>query len=464
MVDPKNLEQLRLLGKLEQVSAVCHHLGFYQNVGLSAHYTLSGSSSVTISRHLIFAALSKVIRKHSILSAIPIDEDTLAPYFARLPLIDLEQFVFIIDRSKPFTALDGTEDRELDEILQTQHNTNFKFEYGSLPFWRLLILQHTELKNEFTASFIFHHGIGDGVSGLVFHRAFRNALEEASPLIPEGEKVVLSSTDPLVPPLEELHPMPINTNATPPPTPALKEWTGKPIHAPCVSHYRTLYISPTATTAFIQECKKQKVSVTSALGSSIATILFDILPPSFEALTCIIPVSLRPWLRLPRNVADDAIGTYIDAFKAQFTRPADGTADIWPGARAASKVISNYLTSNLSPSGEPYTAVAIFKTIPDVSIIFNSTLGKDRDAAFEVSNLGSFLSGSAEEGTDSLWKVGRVTFSRSSVVSGSAVTMSVVSGGDGGLSIGFSWQEGVVEDVLVDKLFDGMRTSVLAFQ
>ncbi|EXJ71555.1 uncharacterized protein A1O5_05363 [Cladophialophora psammophila CBS 110553] len=449
-------------GKLEQASAVCHHFGYYHNVGLSAHYKLHKSSRVSALKHLIYSALADVIRKHPILSAIPVDEESPDAYFAHLPSIDFERSILFIERRQPLAVSEAGEDRELDTILQDQHNTNFKSEYGALPFWRLLILTTPGIENEFTASFIFHHAIGDGVSGLIFHNAFRDALEANSLSLsvdPKLKQIITPNDTPLLLPLEELHPLPIRQISTKPSTTILKEWTGNVIHAPCKSHYKTLYLSPSSSATFVQDCKKKNLSVTSALSSLIATVLFSILPPATESLTCIIPVNLRPWLKLECDVAGNAIGTYFDAFRVQFRRP-DGniqcpnSTDIWPGAHKTSREIVNYL-GDLSPSGELYTAVAIFKAIPDVSVIFTSTIGKDRDAAFEVSNLGAFPS-SIKAGTDLLWQLGRVTFSRSSVVSGSAVTLSIVSGGDGGLTMGFSWQDGVVEDSLVDSLIEGI--------
>lgn len=43
-------------------------------------------------------------------------------------------------------------------------------------------------------------------------------------------------------------------------------------------------------------------------------------------------------------------------------------------------------------------------------------------------------------------KVGNVLLSRSSAVPGAAVTVSVVTAGNGIMALGFSWQEGVVGD------------------
>lgn len=51
-------------------------------------------------------------------------------------------------------------------------------------------------------------------------------------------------------------------------------------------------------------------------------------------------------------------------------------------------------------------------------------------------------------------------FGRSAFASGSAISTGVVSGGDGSLSIGFGWQEGVVEDELVESLIEGVRGEI----
>ncbi|OAL45141.1 hypothetical protein IQ07DRAFT_684112 [Pyrenochaeta sp. DS3sAY3a] len=464
----QNLEKLRPLGKLEQVSAACHHLGFYNNVGLSARYKLSGETPTSNLKGSIYSALASVIKSHPILSAVPVDEDSANPYFASLPPFDLTKSVFFIQRKYPLLNTNDGQDQELDEILQDQHNTNFKAHYGALPFWRLLIVQEKEGELEFTASFIFHHAIGDGMAGLVFHRAFKNALEvehdSPTTLDFDFEKLALLNKRSLLPPLEELHPLLMNPNPPkPPPTPPLKEWTGDKIRAPCITRYRTVYLSSSTSQALLEVSKRRGFSITAILPSIIAGLLFDIVPSTIEALTCIIPVSLRPWLSLPRDEADSAIGTYIDAFKVQFRRPEQDAEDaeksIWTGAQQISEEVVRYLQDNLSPSGEPYTAVAVFKNIPDLAAVFNSTLGNPRDAAFEVSNLGAY-GAAKEDDRASKWGVGRMTFSRSSVVSGAAVTLSVVSGGDGALTIGFSWQKGVIEDGLVERLIDGTKERI----
>ena len=83
------------------------------------------------------------------------------------------------------------------------------------------------------------------------------------------------------------------------------------------------------------------------------------------------------------------------------------------------------------------------------------------ESSFEISNLGRFESAQGvDEGGEAKCRIGRMTFSRSTVAFGAALNTSVVSGGDGGLSIGFSWQEGVLEDEVVERVVEGFRKGV----
>lgn len=415
-----------------------------------------------------------MIRRHPILSAIPVDEDTPNPYFARLPFINLERSIFFAERVKPHQPVpggeDSWEDEELDRILENQHNIDFSFEYGNLPFWRLIILQNPGVEkelpagqngvpeggnesnelNEFTACFVFHHALCDGVSGLAFHNSLQNALDDSSSLHSSGECVIASNENALLPPIEELHSLPINPE--PPATTLTKAWKGNPIHTPCKTRFRSLSISSSASNAFIQACKKNDVTVTSALPPLIATALYSILPPTIESLNCNIPVSLRRWL--PQDIVDGAMGNWFDAFQIQFFRSEQNSKDvvnIWAQAHKASKAITNYL--NASPSGGPYTNIGLLKAIPDISMVFSSFLGKDRDTGIEVSNLGVFSNPTNE----SVWQVAKVMLSRSAVVSGSAITIAAACGGNGSMTLGFTWQEGVVGGDIVDLVIEGVR-------
>lgn len=411
---------------------------------------------------MVYAATRKAILKYPVLSSIPVEEDSPSAYFAALPSINLERTISFRVRTQPLVGNGEGEDQELDTILQDEHNRNFKDHAGEIPFWRLMILLSRDDPTAFTASFIYHHAIGDGVSGIIFHDFFRESLNNATS---EADAVTSAMVTPgrdtqLLPPLEALHPLPLQPiSVVPSAASELTEWTGGPIHAPCRSRWHSLYISSRVSWAFFEACKRENVSVTSALSSVVAGAMFDVLPTTAEALTCIIPVSLRPWLQLSQETTNRAFGTYFDATRILFTRSEnDATAGFWSGAHQVAGTLNEY-RKNVSPSGEPYTAVAAFKNIADVTAIFKSLPGNPRDAALELTNVGLFPSavavGDASEEAEpraATWQVGKVLLSRSAVVSGAAVTVSVATGGNGSMTVGFSWQDGVVADDMVHQV------------
>lgn len=436
---------------MEQFSSARHHLRFYNNVGISAHYKLSTASSPSNMHDIVVRALGEVIKTHPVLSAIPIDEDTPNPYFARLPTIDLSRTISFVTRLQ--TSVAGR-DEELDTLLQRQHNTNFKAGYGDLPFWRLLILQKPEIATEFTACFIFHHSLGDGASGLVFQKSFLAALNDPeiiSTSKPE-RTVVESPNTPLLPSMESLHPLPIPDSSSKSTPMIPEEWTGGIVRVPCETRFRSMSIDAAKSKAFVKACKEHAATVTSALPALVASILFELVPPTTEALSCVIPVSLRRWL--PSDITNDAMGVWIDAFQVQFPRPINNHTPVIDWQQA--QICKNSIKSYLSHGGNAIN-VARFKNIPDISSIFTSKIGQARDSAFEVSNLGVFDAPKVDGG----WKASKIVFSRSAFASGSAIAVSVVSGSNGAMSLGFTWQEGVVEEEVVGELIDKMENAFI---
>lgn len=88
---------------------------------------------------------------------------------------------------------------------------------------------------------------------------------------------------------------------------------------------------------------------------------------------------------------------------------------------------------------------------------FSGRMGKERGTSFDVSNLGAMKVGHAE---NQGWKMGKMLFSRSAFVSGSAIAAGVVTGADGCLSIGFCWQEGAVEMIIVGMVVEKVRIGI----
>jgi hypothetical protein len=383
-----------------------------------------------------------VINRYPILSAIPVDEDSTAPYFARLPSITLEEAVTFLSRKTPL--LENEPDAELDKILQDQHNTAFKSRYGELPFWRLIILANPSpsmTETSFTACFIFHHALGDGTSGLLFHRHFLSALSTNPCPLPNTTISFLDKA--IFPNLETLHPHPTHPST---PAPNLSNlWSGALISHPLKSNFRSLVIPASTTAAFILACRRRSTTITATLPALIVSALSSLLPSKYENFEATIPVSLRRFLPSPFTNTEE-IGVFIDAFPQFYTRQSFS----WDEARRSKSLIDSYLKT-----GGQKINVAKMKNIPDMRKMFLDRLGSERGSSFDVSNLG----GLAVEERDG-WKMGRVVFSRSAFVAGSAFSTGLVTGPDGCLVLGFVWQEGVVERGLMMDVIDTVRKEI----
>ncbi|CEI62306.1 unnamed protein product [Fusarium venenatum] len=395
------LPKIRPLGKLEEITAAAHHIEFFTNCAFSAHYRASKPLPNFGLEPLVLAALSQVLHQHPILFAVPVVPDTEQSHWGRLASIDLRQ----------------VSDNELDSLLENQHNTSFKTGYGTLPVWRLIILQDYRSKDGFVASFVYHHSMCDGVSSQIFQDAFQSALcnISSSSVEIQAVEVVFSDDSAISSPLEDLHSLPLPENPLVPDAANLNEWRGSTVSVPCKTRYKSLSLAPEVLRSFAQKCKKNKTTVTAALPALVAKALYDSLPSTTEALTCNLPVSLRS--DLPPKQVDNVLGNFIDAFKVQLLRSdldqsSDGTTAIWKHAKKVQQATRRYFT-NTSPSGEPYANVAVFKLIPDIKAFLASNVGNPRGESFEISNLGHFLELENLKGDGNpFWRRGKLLLSR----------------------------------------------------
>ncbi|PNP81102.1 hypothetical protein FNYG_05569 [Fusarium nygamai] len=464
----RQLKKIRPLGKLEQLSAVAHHIDFFTNTGLSAHYAPTQTLPGLDLEEAVYGALSQVLTQHPVLFAIPVISEKEEPYWGRLASIDLKKVVSFADRSQPCLAGDQT-DNELDSLLERQHNTNFKTGCGTLPVWRLVILRDHDLSKGFTASFIAHHSMTDGTGLQIFHDSFQKAICDIASSSAEQtvNRVVFSNDGPIAPSLEELHPLPIPASPASPPAwnaVQLKEWRGAPIALPCNTRYKSLSLPSNSMERFVQDCKTHRVAPTAALPSLVARLLYDNLPSTAEALTCNLPVSLRS--DLPPKLVDGVMGNYIDAFKVQLVRSdldqatddsSTGVFGIWNHAKKIQQATRNYF-ANASPSEEPYANVAALKLIPDIGAALSGSIGHPRGESFEVSNLGTFSEAkNPKGGAKPIWHRGKVLLSRCAYAGGAPLVLCVLNNEEF-VGFGFTWQDGSIEESIVQAVIDGIKT------
>jgi hypothetical protein len=422
------------------------------NVAITANYTIPETFTLSL-KDYIYKAIETLINQHPILSAIPIGEDTDKPYFTRLPEIDLAQPISFQKRAKGLTL--AKHDSELQTLLQTQHDTGFA---APLPYWRFIVLTDGESERRFTAVFVYHHGLGDGTSGKAFHRTFLRALRESASLKPgEAKQVVIPPKTPLLPPLEDLHPLPISIPflfKTAFKTWYSKQdpnlWAGGPIQLPLSTQVRFLVLSAAQTLALVKVCREHSTTVTCAVETAIARSIFPHIPGKYTRVASSIPITQRPWL--PDTITDESMGVYVQEMPETFARRAVTQETFpWNEAQRARRTITKELALE-----SKNTSVGLFKYVKDYrKDLCESKIGKPRPVTFELSSLGVVKTEDCED--PSIPQMGRVIFTQSASVTGAAIEFSLVTGTDGSLALGISWQPGVVEEDTVQAVLDTLE-------
>ncbi|KAJ5980435.1 hypothetical protein N7481_007733 [Penicillium waksmanii] len=447
-------EKLRPVGRLEKYSTARHQIGFYLNLAVAATYELPKSFTSPVEDYVLRACAS-VIAEHPSLSAIPAADDTQEPYFVRLPIIDLDKVVRFtqrehgIPRDVSLGEGDISPDLDLQAVFQEEHNTPF---IPPNPYWRLHVLVDKQDTHKFTAALILHHALGDGGSGKSFHISFLRALQTQTASDGETPHSVASPQIPMLPNIEQIHPMPLSfwflakkifqAKVYAPRDPGL--WTGARIQPPTSTHVRLVPFAQGLVKRLRKACREERTTITALLQTVYARSLFKHIPDQFFRLNCTGAFSTRRFL--PDIITEDSMGVFVADFEESYTRStvalADPTAFPWEEARRSRQTIQDTLDRKGADVG-PNLLKFVNNFQQELCL---SKVGQDRDKSFEVSNIGVVSSTSTPDQPS----IQGMAFSQCASVMGNAIGVSVVTGGDGCLVLGISWQEAVVEAELID--------------
>ena len=232
---------------------------------------------------LIHQAIKGVIALHPSLSVTVVDADKPSPYFARLPSMNIAKTIRFVARDGVFDSDEGSQ--RLDQILEDEHNKDFLPITSETPLWRLNVIHEPGNASNFIASFVYHHAIADGTSGLAFHRCLLLKLRQEAerynisleqwqqPLeAPIDQIVITSGTNKLIPSLEALHPLPLSISYL---IKALwreylsgrpsKLWTAAPItKGPWRSRFMSITFTQDTTSTLVKACRSHSTSMTAA--------------------------------------------------------------------------------------------------------------------------------------------------------------------------------------------------------
>lgn len=453
-------------GRLERYFVCCHDLGLYLNVGTTGYYSNPTPPSLSL-QSIIYAALATVLEQHPALSTVFVSESPSKVFYSRRPAVDLTQHVEFIQRQQSYGGVGR--DTELDELLEKQHNTKFD---GEISCWRLMILtDQVEPPSgpKVAATYIAHHSISDGMSGIAFHKCFLAALKSTSNA-PLPSNVITPPKTPMLPSLDTAIKLPISAGYM---AKSLYSevfasrpkglWTGEPTQVVTKSYFQSRVIPADRTSAFAAQCKKNNTTVTAALQTVIAASLFELLPTHFTRLQAEISVSLRRWLKDPIDAS--SLGMWLLTYEDPYDRCRQAQGFSWDEARRSRQLALAHLAQEGRDS-----EIGMMRFLPDIESYCKSRIGKKRGKSFEMSSLGVFNSyqeggdqsqNENENTTGDKWRIGRMIFSQSSHAPASAITVSVVTGADGCCVLGFTWQEDAVSREMVEKLTDLVPMKVL---
>ncbi|RPB09061.1 hypothetical protein P167DRAFT_511426 [Morchella conica CCBAS932] len=443
----ENIAQpLRPVGMLEKWSTVRHNLSFYINVIITARYTTPTSTPLT--KPTLYRALTTLLTTHPHLTTTVLNEHTPHPTFARLPTVDLNDLVTTTRLHVPTTS-PAAELAELDSILSSQHNTKFH-NLGRLPLWRLvLITPHTpdSAGRGVDLAFIYHHALGDGATGLAFHRALLRALNSPSPH-GEGEEevdsVVVPPELPLPPPLEGLVSLSTSMSRMWSLLWSLKSavvvaaghWSGAPIQIPLKNVIRTVVFPAGVVAGVVGACRREGTTVTALLQAVLARAFFGVLEEGGEGWQTLSTTAAIDMRRFIPGAGEDTMGVLVCSVPVVHEREA--TADVWAVAKRCGAVLRRAVEA-----GTKDTDTGLLKYLSDYEKYFLGKLGTRREHSIEVSNLGVLKNTSEEQGG---WGISRAIFSQSASVTGCAVEFSVVSVAGGEMCVCVCVQEGIIEE------------------
>lgn len=393
-----------------------------------------------LDRPTIYGALAKVIEVHTALG-VRLKNPAKDPVFERLEKVELSEVVEFSDNC------------DLEATIQAQLLRKFDVT-SNLPLWRVVIL------GDGTVCFAWHHGIGDGKSGLAFHRAFLTSLQLNESR--GGSSVLISPKNDLVPPIEtlvDLSPSWLHIVSTlfglyaPVSwTSAAHSWTGGqvPTEITFQNHVRLLEFSPDAVSTLLKVCRSHKATITSTFHALAVSVISDlVMSDKYTAISSLVPVSLRGLSGTSSDVMCNHVSSLHRHTKINPTFS-------WEYASQYAAELRSYVKKSVEEIG------MLSYLNGKYDEFFQGMLGKKRRGGFELSNVGRFeAENTSTDGTQ--WLTGRMVFAQCDVVVGAALKLNVVGDAFGGITMSVIWGAGSVSDVFAESFIVKFRNGVDKF-
>ena len=423
--------------------------------------------------HLI-SALRAVVLQHAALNCGIIDENSQNPAFVRLKQLDLTKHLdlrFHEDKpSIPRSILSDKQNRRMEHTLSDQHR-HFWRNLATRPAWKLMVVVQTDTmfpaQLVVDVSFIFHHALIDGLSGILFHKSLLDALNSTAPNPTASDYLIkVPETLTLPPPVEHCLDLRVTfsrlileflNEQRPAWTRSMSSpWTGSPAYllegTSFVSHVRFFEINELHLRSLLQKCKIHNTTLTTLLHGIIVHCLSDMVPnaKSFVATT---PYSVR-------NFSDSSSDDLVNQISVVTNKFSRRTMKSMTGHRNGLDFcgfvkLGSQFQLNLRKARTEFPAnstLSFLRFVPDFHEFFREKLGKSRNATYEVSNISVFQNPKIDSHDEEKWSVSRLLFTQAGSVVGNALSFNVASVKDGMLTVSLTWQDGAVDTNLAERL------------
>lgn len=296
---------LRPVGMLEKLYTARQVLGIYNSVIVTATYTIPSIHTKNDIYSMISGTIPALLWRHPALCSYVEGQATSSPIFRRVDTVRVSDVLQVLD-------LEIEKDELLVRKLEELHDQPWLLD--AKPLWKLVVLREPPPPNsasrtseqQLHIAFIYHHVIGDGLSGLAFHKSLLNELSRSMLSSPAADPspipsvITVPNAIKLIEPIESLIPFPVSWSFLA--KQILNEyaprwlvgaqapiWAGLPVQSPdklpSRSRLRVVSIPAHEVAVLLEECRKQGVTLTCLLTASVVGALGSTwLDPGPEAV------------------------------------------------------------------------------------------------------------------------------------------------------------------------------------
>lgn len=390
------------------------------------------------------------------------DKHTDKPFYERVPAVNLEDQIHIVK------DLEGVEENvAIEKILAAELDKPFT---TGIPPWRLVVLPLGPSRCFVT--FAYSHTIGDGPTGVSFHKSLAKAFGNLKELTSTPSSVVQSPGMPLPTPFDTTERLPISWTFLLAPILSLViprfiskllglrvgastidegTWTATDIFFDpelFESKVKLYEIDASLLTNAVQVSRKHNAKLTGLLQQFIARGLSkQITDPNVTNFVSQTAINMRNSVGVPADeMGEFASGSYATHPRSKVQGPM--TEQDWEVARTATRTFAE---SAVQLQDQP---IGLLRYVPSIRKWTMGKIGQRRDCSIEISNIGVFDSASGE----GFARITKTVFAQPGHVTGPPISFNFTSVKGGNLVYTVTWQTGALgvgldeEEKFVDDL------------